>query len=426
MILIVDDKQENLFSLKTLLQLHAFEVDTATSGEEALKKMLRNDYALIILDVQMPGMDGYEVAEAATGMNKTRDIPILFLSAVNIDKRFITKGYNAGGVDYLTKPLDPDLLLMKVRTFCRLSDQTRELKSTQGMLKQEIEIRKRSQAEVESMNLSLEEKVEQRTRELVMLNKDLENRNVELAQYAFLASHDLQEPLRKILTFSRIIDEKHLGDMPEAHQQMSRVIASIERMRELIQDLLHYSNLSENSQFLQTDLNAILENTLSDLELAIREKGAQMDVQPLPAIEAVPGQMRQLFQNLISNALKFSKNGTPPHIRIWSELIEEKNLDAPPTAEGDFVRIRVQDNGIGFDESYHEKIFTIFQRLHGRSEYEGTGIGLAIVKKIIEKHNGLIGAKSKEGEGATFTLVLPLRQTDKFIADNIKPYAEHL
>lgn len=426
MILIVDDKQENLFSLKTLLQLHAYEVDTAASGEDALKKMLRNDYALIILDVQMPGMDGYEVAEAATSLNKTQDIPILFLSAVNIDKRFITKGYNAGGVDYLTKPLDPDLLLLKVRTFCRLSDQTRELKSIQGMLKEEIEMRKKSQEAVESMNLLLEEKVAQRTSELVLLNKDLENRNAELAQYAFLASHDLQEPLRKVLTFSRIIDEKHLAKMPEAHQQMGRVIASIERMRDLIHDLLHYSNLSENAKFTKTDLNIILENTLSDLELSIREKNAVINIQSLPAIEAVPGQLRQVFQNLISNALKFSQKGKAPEISIRCELVGEKSLSAPATPQGDYVRICVQDNGIGFNEMYHDKIFTIFQRLHGRSEYEGTGIGLAIVKKIIEKHHGLIGAKSQEEAGATFSFVLPLRQTGNTLSDNLKPYAEHL
>ncbi len=133
MILIVDDKYENLFSLKTLLQLYAYETDTAASGEEALKKILKNEYSVIILDVQMPDMDGYEVAEAISGLNKTRDIPIIFLSAVNIDKRFIAKGYDSGGVDYITKPFDNDLLLLlKVRTFYRLSQQRRELKNGGG------------------------------------------------------------------------------------------------------------------------------------------------------------------------------------------------------------------------------------------------------------------------------------------------------
>ncbi len=410
MILIVDDTQENLFSLKTLLQLNAYEVDTAGSGEEALKKILRNDYVLIILDVQMPGMDGYEVAEAITSLNKTRDIPIIFLSAVNIDKRFIAKGYNSGGVDYITKPFDPELLLLKVKTFCRLYAQTRALKDMQETLKKEIATRKQAQTEVEILNQSLEEKVEQRTRELLLMNQNLENRNAELAQYASLASHDLQEPLRKIITFSRIIQDEHLIDTPEAHRQMNKVIASTERMRNLIHDLLTYSGLAAPLEFCRVDLQEIMDSTRSDLELTIGEKQAELIVHPLPALDAVPGQMRQIFQNLISNALKFSRAGVPPVIEIRSDYVQEKDLEAAPAASGAFVRLQVQDNGIGFHEMYHDKIFTIFHRLHGRTEYEGTGIGLAIVKKIVEKHDGLVGAKSLEGDGATFTIILPLEQ----------------
>src|SRR5215203_1581183 len=150
MILIVDDKQENLFSLKTLLEINRYETDTASSGEEALKKILKNNYSLIILDVQMPGMDGYEVAETITGYSKSRDIPIIFLSAVHIDKRFITKGYTSGGVDYITKPFDADLLLLRVQTFTRLHHQTCELNRIKA---------------------TLEQKVEERTRELRAINK---------------------------------------------------------------------------------------------------------------------------------------------------------------------------------------------------------------------------------------------------------------
>lgn len=410
MVLIVDDKHDNLFSLKSLLQLHLYEVDTASSGEEALKKILRKDYALIILDVQMPEMDGYEVAEAVAGLNKTKDIPIIFLSAVNIDKRFITKGYDSGGVDYVTKPFDPDLLLLKVKTFCRLYEQKRELKSTQETLKKEIESRKRVQKEIERVNSSLEEKVQLRTGELVRLNQDLETRNAELAQYASLASHDLQEPLRKIITFSRILEDKFLTDLPDAHKYMDKVITSAERMRSLIDDLLNYSKLSVQLQFSKLDLNEILASTLADLEILIEEKGAEVTIGELPTIEAISGQMRQLFQNLISNALKFSKTNSNPRINIWAERVSEKSFDAAVASNGDFVRIFIEDNGIGFNELYLDKIFTIFQRLHVRSDYAGTGIGLAIVKKIVEKHDGIIGATSQEGVGATFFIVLPIHQ----------------
>jgi len=410
MILIVDDKYENLFSLKTLLQLYAYETDTAASGEEALKKILKNEYSVIILDVQMPDMDGYEVAEAISGLNKTRDIPIIFLSAVAIDKRFIAKGYDSGGVDYITKPFDNDLLLLKVRTFYRLYQQRAELKKVEEALRREIEMRKKSQAEVEQINSLLEFKVEERTKDLTQLNKDLENRNSELAQYAYLASHDLQEPLRKIITFIKIIDEKYLAGIPEAKQEITKVITSSERMRNLINALLSYSKLSAGSYFNPVNLNDVIKDALADLELAIKEKQAVIQVTTLPDVEAITAQMRQLFQNLLSNALKFSKTNIPPQIKIYSEPVDELSLDAVPVKTGKFVRIHVCDNGIGLDESYIDKIFVIFQRLHGRTQYEGTGIGLAIVKKIVEKHNGLIGVKSHEGEGATFTIVLPLKQ----------------
>ncbi|WP_205509638.1 sensor histidine kinase [Longitalea arenae] len=410
MILIVDDKYENLFSLRSLLQLYAYETDTASSGEEALKKILKNEYSVIILDVQMPDMDGYEVAEAISGLNKTRDIPIIFLSAVNIDKRFIAKGYDSGGVDYITKPFDNELLLLKVRTFNRLYQQKKELKKVEEALRKEIEMRKKSQQEIEQINSLLEYKVEERTKDLLQLNKDLENRNAELAQYAYLASHDLQEPLRKIITFIKIIEDKYLADIPEAKQEISKVITSSERMRNLINALLSYSKLSAASLFTAVNLNEVIKDALADLEITVKEKQADIQVCKLPEIEAIPGQMRQLFQNFLSNALKFSKKEVRPVVKIYSELVNELSLDAPACNEGRYIRIHISDNGIGLDESYIDKIFVIFQRLHGKTQYEGTGIGLAIVKKIVEKHNGVIGVKSQEGEGATFTIVLPVKQ----------------
>lgn len=397
MILIVDDKPENLFSLKTLLQLNAYDVDTAASGEEALKKVLKAEYALIILDVQMPGMDGYEVAESIMGYSRTKNIPIIFLSAVNIDKRFIKKGYASGGVDYVTKPFDPDLLLLKVKTFSRLYEQTRELQRIQQALKE--------------ANLSLEDKVQERTKELLEANLGLEQSNAELQQYASVASHDLQEPLRKIITFGQVLQEKYMDCVPEAKPYMQKIISSTERMRNLINDLLDYSKLSSDSQFVQTDLSSLLHETITDLELSIQEKSAEVIVETVPAAEVVPGQMRQVFQNIIGNALKFSRKEAPPVIKIGGETVAKKEVDSRPAALGDYVRICIQDNGIGFDNKYIEKIFTLFQRLHGRAEYEGTGIGLAIVKKIIEKHNGLITARSQEGEGATFIIVLPRKQS---------------
>lgn len=410
MILIVDDKQENIFSLRTLLQLHQYEVDTAMSGEEALKKILKNEYAVIILDVQMPGMDGFEVAEFISGYSKAKHTPIIFLSAVNIDKSFITKGYASGGVDYVTKPIDNDLFMLKIKTFYKLYEQTRELKQIQNALHKEINLRIGAQKALEETNSLLEEKVKERTRELVQLNKELEVSNTELEQYAYVASHDLQEPLRKIITFGNILLEKIVKEQPEALSLMQKIISSSERMRNLINDLLNFSRLSGQSHFKNTDLNAVVSETIADLELFIKEKDATIKVEELPSAEVIPGQMRQVFQNLISNALKFSKEGTPAKITIRAEVVEEKSFYGEASSEGNYVRIYICDNGIGFDIRFIEKIFTIFQRLHNRNEYGGTGIGLAIVKKVIERHNGIITAESKEGEGTTFIIVLPLKQ----------------
>ncbi len=408
MILLVDDIQQNLFSLRSLLKMHAYETDISFSGEDALKKILKNEYELIILDVQMPGMDGFEVAEAITSLNKTKDIPIIFLSAVNIDKRFITKGYHSGGVDYITKPFDPDMLLLKVKTFCRLYQQTKTLKEMQAELQKEIEISKKAKAAVDEMNIRLEEKVRERTSELLQMNRELQNSNTELAQYAYIASHDLQEPLRKISTFTNMIQEKFLLNIPDAEEYIERIKSSSDRMRLLINDLLKYSNVSAESYFSAVDLNKILTEVLSDLELVINEKKAVIEIQPLAIIDAIPSQMRQVFQNLLSNAIKFSKSGTAPVINVWGEFTNELSISATATEKGNYYRIYIKDNGIGFDEKYLAKIFTIFQRLHGRTEYEGTGIGLAVVKKIIDKHLGEISAKSKDGEGTTFILILPV------------------
>lgn len=403
MILLVDDRQENLFALKNWLQLNLYEVQTASSGEEALKNILKNEYELIILDVQMPGMDGYEVAETIAGYSKSKDVPIIFLSAVHIDKKFITKGYASGGVDYITKPFDPELLLLKIKTFSRLYRQTKELNEIKA---------------------TLEQKVEERTAELKESNRQLEESNSELQQYASIASHDLQEPLRKIITFSNIIKENFLEGMPDAERYIDKIIASSERMRKLINDFLNYSKLSVAKKFIYSDLNEILAATINDLEVSIKEKEAEVITEALPSIETIPDQMRQVFQNIISNALKFSRTGVAPLIKIWSDRTAQKSIKSKPSNNGDFCRIYISDNGIGFNEKYLDKIFTMFQRLHGKSEYEGTGIGLSIVKKIIEKHNGLLTAKSKEGEGTTFIIVLPLTQhatsSQQYALDSVK------
>lgn len=520
MILIVDDRPENILPLRKILELHRFVVDSAESGEEALKKVLKNTYAVILLDVQMPGMDGFEVATAIAGFGKARDTSIIFLSAVNTEKKFITQGYTAGAVDYLTKPVDPDILVLKVKTLHKLYRQQQELRATQDSLQQEIEVRKRAQdalavrvQELQTVLASLpqiaftttpdgnleyvneywfryavdaqtfpgihpddaltddwqramttgtklvrevrlkdrttgdycyhllrvlpirqqdilirwigtftdihaqkqasdflERQVEIRTNELRLKNAELEQTNHELQQFTWVVSHDLKEPLRKIQLLNDTIKEIHLQNNPEAITLLDRSIRSSARMSGLINDLLAYSQLSVPEPFEPTDLNNLLNELLLDFDEAIARKGAVVTVGILPILDTIPTRIRQVFQNLISNALKFAKPDVAPVIAIQAELVATNAIDATPLSTGDYCRMVVQDNGIGFDEKFVSRIFVIFQRLHNRTAYEGTGIGLAIAKKNIDKHHGLISARSREGEGACFIIVLPVRQ----------------
>lgn len=521
MILIVDDRPENILPLKDFLEQHHFRIDTAGSGEEALKKILHNRYSLIILDVQMPGMDGFEVAEAIAGFNRAKDTPIIFLSAVNTEKKFITKGYTSGGIDYLTKPVDLDILLLKVKTFNKLYEQQQDLMLVQDSLRTEIEQRKKAQEElaaytqelravIESLPLItftvatdgkieyvnehwykysrdagtfpeahpddhhiclswedhfkkgtefsgelriqnlesleyryfllriipvekqgslirwvgtftdinqqkmnteiLEQEVKFRTKELLLKNAELESTNHELQQFAWVVSHDLKEPLRKIQTFNNIVKEQFLAGNDKASSYLERSINSSARMSKLINDLLDYSRLSVSSMLERTDLNDLVSELLSDYDNLILQKQAVIEVEELPVIDAISSRIRQVFQNLISNALKFSRPDITPLISIRSERISEKSIDSPADEQGKYCRITISDNGIGFDEQYLDRIFVIFQRLNTQSSYEGTGIGLAIAKKIMDSHGGLISARSKENEGTSFILVLPLNQ----------------
>lgn len=520
MILIVDDKPENIFALKSILELNHFPVDTAESGEEALRKILKTNYTLVILDVQMPEMDGFEVAEMMMSYSKSKDTPIIFLSAISKEKKFITKGYKAGAVDYITKPVDPDILLMKVSSLYAISEQRTDLKRMQQVLLKEIDARKNSEKKLaqkndemhsvmesmpqmaftvnnagrieyvnknwidflgpemqfpvfhsddgsalakwersfkrneayssevklmeqgtdryrhfllkiipvsqnghvskwvgtftdieqqKSVNELLEQKVEERTSELLDKNRELENFNQELQQVNWVLSHDLKEPLRKILTYGNLISERYLEEEDPAMPYFKRIIDSSERMSRLISDLLDFSKLPGGLELTEVDLNKVVAEVLSDLEVIIHQSQASVKVSDLPVIEASPSHIRQLFQNLIGNALKFTKPGEKPEVIVSGERVQQLDFDSPVSPDGNYCRIIIADKGIGFDEKFLEKIFMIFQRLDRKST-EGTGIGLAIVKKIVEKHNGIITARSKEAEGASFIIVLPIKK----------------
>jgi two-component system CheB/CheR fusion protein len=219
-----------------------------------------------------------------------------------------------------------------------------------------------------------------------------------------VASHDLQEPLRKIITFANIINDTLSDNSTEiAARYIEKILSASSRMRNLIHDILSYSRLSQDDNILKlTNLKLLIEEVQEDFELVLEEKKAKIIIHDLPEIEVNRGQMRQVFQNLISNSLKFSDKKRSPLITIKSERIGEPTFESRVREDGNYYRLTIQDNGIGFDEQYASGIFALFHRLHSKDSFEGTGIGLAITKKIIEKHKGLIMAKSKAGAGSSF------------------------
>ena len=268
---------------------------------------------------------------------------------------------------------------------------------------------KKAEYEIAQAKQALEEKVALRTAQLKQLNEALETSNHDLQQFASIASHDLQEPLRKIHMFSKAIQDRFDGRLPEEiNVYFGKIIRSTDRMRALVIDILNFSRLSaENTYFRRTDLQTMFAEVLEDFEVTIRETCAAITSDELPEIDIIPGQFRQVLHNLLSNALKFTRPGTPPVIRLEATRVGERTFDAPPDPTGTFYRFSITDNGIGFEEKFAENVFKLFQRLHPKDKFEGTGIGLAITKKIIERHNGLITVHSHEGQGAKFDWILP-------------------
>jgi signal transduction histidine kinase len=259
----------------------------------------------------------------------------------------------------------------------RVAERTAELQQTNAQLQAEIAERQRAQEE------------------LAQANAELRRSNQELEQFAYVASHDLQEPLRKVTNYTELLAKRYAGDIDaRADKYIAYIVDGTTRMQGLIKDLLTYSRVTREVDVVPTDVTAVLRETLSTLEMVIRDTQAQITSDTLPTIQANPLQIGQLLQNLIGNALKF-RSTAPPRVHVAAEL------------EAYTWRFSVQDNGIGIDPQYAERIFGVFQRLHTRAEYPGTGIGLAICQKIVERHGGRIWVESVPGQGTTFYFTIP-------------------
>jgi two-component system CheB/CheR fusion protein len=259
------------------------------------------------------------------------------------------------------------------------------------------------------MNEELEQRVNERTIALKKLNQELERSNVELQQFAYVASHDLQEPLRKSLVYADKLLNLKDELPPSATPFIDKIIKSSERMRSLIEELLDFSRISKSeNKFELVDLHEVIQNLLADFEIVMNEKKGKVKFNKLPLIEAVPVQMEQLFHNLISNGLKFSKPGVPPFIQITTrELDKTKVVNTGLDPSLRYVEIVVSDKGIGFPGGQKEKIFELFHRLNSKEEYPGTGIGLALCRKIVDNHGGKIFAESTQTKGTEFHIIFP-------------------
>lgn len=364
-ILIVDDKPENLLALKKVLEDLDIDIVEAPGGNEALKATLHNEFALALLDIQMPEMDGYELASILREEEKTAQLPFIFISAVYTDNLNVFKGYEKGAFSFITKPFQPEILINKVNFFIDKHKQ---------------------QVELFELNRSLERKNE----ELRLINKELES-------FSYSVSHDLRAPIRAIDGYSSILLHEFSDQLQgEAAELLQSIVDNAHRMGVLIDQLLDFSRLGRKEMLrTEVDMKMVAQSAINEICGSDISRKKIIEVQDLSPTTGDIALLKQVWINLISNALKYSATKPKPQITLTSS--RSKN-------ESTYI---IADNGAGFDMKYYDKLFGVFQRLHNDSEFEGTGVGLAIVHRIITRHGGKIWAESTPGHGATFSFSLP-------------------
>ena len=447
---VAEDSPTQAEKVRYLLEEHGYSVSVACNGQEALGSVKQTRPAAVVSDVVMPEMNGYELCRRIKDDRDLGDIPVLLLTSLS-DPEDIILGLQAGADSYVTKPYNDGHLLSTIEslldnpfqdgaersnepievtfagrrhvvgsdrrqilslllsTYQNAVEQNRELARTQEQLRslnEELEDRVRERtAELSNVNVNLQRQIVERTRAEAALSrqaKELARSNAELEQFAYVASHDLQEPLRMVSSYVQLLAKRYAGKLDDdADDFIAYAVEGAKRMQRLIQDLLAYSRVNTKGKAPEpTDCEEVLERVLHDLQLKMEENGAQLTHDPLPTVMADGVQLGQLFQNLIANAIKFRSDDAPA-VHITVEKVE-----------GDWV-FSVADNGIGIDPQYVERIFVIFQRLHGKEEYDGTGIGLSVSKRIVERHGGRIWVESELGKGSTFHFTIPDRGSEQ-------------
>ena len=376
-ILIVDDTPVNVAVLAEHLVSHGFSVMVAQDGEEGIERAQFAPPDLILLDVMMPGIGGFETCRKLKSHGITKDVPVIFMTALSDISDKVT-AYKLGGVDYVTKPFHAEEVLARINTHLSLQVMRRQLLSQNQQLQQEIAVRQKAEAV------------------LAERSQELARSNAELEQLAYVASHDLQEPLRMVASYLQLLEQRYEGKLDaEAHEFIGFAVDGAKRMQALIDDLLSYSRVGTKAKSLQAiNCDAVLKAALLSLRMAIQESGTHILCAPMPVVLGDTAQLTQVFQNLLANAIKF-RGAQEPLIEVRAE------------SDNESWRFEVRDNGIGIAPEYFDRIFVMFQRLHNRRQYPGTGIGLALCKKIVERHGGRIWVESEHGRGSIFNFTLP-------------------
>jgi two-component system, sensor histidine kinase and response regulator len=394
-ILLVDDHPENLTALEAILTPLGENLLLASSGTDALRHVLHHDLAVILMDVRMPTMDGFEAARMIREREKSAHIPIIFITAISKDQEAMFHGYAIGAVDYIAKPFNPDILLSKVRVFVELYKKNEQIKRQAQLIhdaelreserRQEERERELEQERLKALQSELELRVAERTAQLVAANAEME-------AFCYSVSHDLRAPLRAIMSTSMILlqetQEKLSSDEID---QLRRQSNAAKRLGSLIDDLLQLSRLGRKKlEINRVDISVMSAEIAADLSVRYSDSAICVNIQPDLVADADQGLIRIMLHNLLDNAFKYSPQGG--------------EISVGRDETGAFF---VADPGIGFEMKYAKKLFLPFERLVLDKEFPGTGIGLAIVQRIIQRHGGRVWAEGTPGKGACFRFTLP-------------------